>query len=176
MKPTVVVDAAAALDLVVSQSGSGAVMAHLVAWRRAGVSLQVPSNFWLELSNSLLRRHRLPASIVIEAIHRLDEFGLQTIELSRPLVLLALDVAERHGLSQYDATYLALAEVADAKLLTADRQLLVAAGTRGIPVDAAESRIAEVPAAYGARAPTWSRYRELSAYLARLRSDSGPTV
>ena len=176
MNRTVVVDASAALSLVLRQAGSAGVERKIASWRRAGVSLQVPSHFWLEVANSLLRRHRLPASIVIEALHRLDELGPETVELSRPLLLLALDAAERHGLSQYDATYLALAELVDGQVVTSDRQLLAAAGKRGISVDGMEHRLAEEVAGYAAPAPTWPRYRETSAYLARLRADSSRTT
>ena len=53
----VVVDASVALTLVVSEAGSGSVRDQLRAWRRAGVDLHVPAHFWLEVGNSLMRRH-----------------------------------------------------------------------------------------------------------------------
>jgi predicted nucleic acid-binding protein len=167
-----VVDASAALSLVLSESGSVAVRARLEAWRRAGYSVQVPSHFWLELANALIRRHRLPSSLVIAAIHGLDEFGLETIELSRPLVLLALDLTDRHGLSMYDAAYLALAESVDGQLLTADRGLLGAAGDRAVAVPGEDHRLSEELPPYANRQPSWPRYRGVSAYLARLRVEA----
>ncbi|MDQ6795165.1 MAG: type II toxin-antitoxin system VapC family toxin [Chloroflexota bacterium] len=172
MSEAVVVDASAALNLVLSESGSVVVRAKLEAWWRAGVSVQVPSHFWLEVANALIRRHRLPSSLVIAAIHALDELGLKTIELSRPLVLLALDLADRHGLSMHDAAYLALAESVDGRLLTADRGLLAAA-SRPIAVPGADHRLSEEPPHYASRQPSWPRYRGISAYLARLRMEAG---
>jgi predicted nucleic acid-binding protein len=171
---TAVVDASAALNLVLSESGSVVVRAKLEAWRREGSSVQVPSHFWLEVANAVIRRHRLPSSLVIAAIHGLDELGLETIELSRPLVLLALDLADRHGLSMYDAAYLALAESVDGELLTADRGLLAAASPhRAAAVPGEEHRLSEELPPYSRRQPSWPRYRGLSAYLATLRTEAG---
>jgi predicted nucleic acid-binding protein len=168
-----VVDASAALNLVLSESGSVVVRAKLEAWRRARFSVQVPSHFWLEVANALIRRHRLPSSLVIAAIHGLDELGLETIELSRPLVLLALDLADRHGLSMYDAAYLALAESVDGELLTADQGLLAAASRhRAVAVPGEAHRLSEELPSYSRRQPTWPRYRGTSAYLARLRMEA----
>lgn len=173
MSEAAVVDASAALNLVLSESGSVVVRARLEAWRRDGVSVQVPSHFWLEVANALIRRHRLPSNLVIAAIHGLDELGLETIELSRPLVLLALDLADRHALSMYDAAYLALAESVDGQLLTADRGLLAAASRhRAVAVPGDEHRLSEEPAPYKNRQPSWPRYRGISAYLARLRVEA----
>jgi predicted nucleic acid-binding protein len=88
-----------------------------------------PELVWLEVA-SALRRHVasgvIDASTAFEAlgqilalplsVHRLDT-------LAEPALARALDL----GLSVYDAAYLALAEVADALLVTADRQLAQAA-------------------------------------------------
>jgi len=173
MNGTAVIDASAALTLLLAQTGSVIVRETLAGWRRAGVTVQVPSHFWLEVPNSLRRRHGLPASIAIEAIHRLDEVGLETVDLSRPMTLLALHLAEQHGLTTYDAAYLAVAQTADGMLLSADGDLLHAAGDRAIPVAGGNHRLAERAATYEGTRATWPSYGGTSAYLARLRAEAG---
>ena len=86
------------------------------------------------------------------------------------MLLSTLDIAERHGLTAYDATYLALAISVDGQLLTFDEALRAAAGARAIPTGH-EHRTAELRPAYEHEV-TWPNYKEASAYLARLRADA----
>lgn len=159
--------------MILKQVGFRDVDARLDAWTASGDRMVVPSQFWLEISNALMRRYRVAGSKVIEFIHDLEEFGIETVDVDRPLVLLALDVAERFGLTTYDATYLALAELVDATLFTSDRALLVAAGARGLGLDAAgEYRLSETAAPYGESRPTWPDYSGASAFLAQLRAEA----
>jgi hypothetical protein len=82
------------------------------------------------------------------------------------MLLLALDAMARHGLSAYDAAYLALAEAADADLLTADALLAAAAGSRALQVGA--GRIGEPPVPY--TAGSWADWPGAASYLADLRA------
>ncbi len=82
------------------------------------------------------------------------------------MLLLALDAVARHGLSAYDATYLALAEAADAELLTADAALATAAGARARLVG--PGRIGESPGSYAAG--PWTDWPGAASYLADLRA------
>lgn len=174
MTPTVVLDASVAITLVLRQVDAEEVERRIGHWLRSGVELSVPTHFWLETSNALMRRHGLVGAELMEAIHRLDELGLTTVVVDRPLLLLALDRAERRALTAYDATYLALAELLDAMLFTSDRELLSAAGDRGLsPGSAREHRLSEKPAPSGSeRQPTWPDYSGASAYLAKLRAEA----
>jgi hypothetical protein len=86
------------------------------------------------------------------------------------MLLLAIDAIVRHGLTAYDAAYLALADAASARLLTADATLATAAGPRGILVD--EDRgVRERPPSYKpAGAPAWAAWPGAAAYLRELRT------
>lgn len=171
----VVLDASVAITFVLRQSGFADVDRRLEGWLGDRTRLAVATHFWLELSNALLRRHRRSGLQVVEAIHKLDELGLDTIPVDRPMLLLALDRAERFGLTTYDAAYLALAETLDAILYTSDRALLAAAGSRGLAVAGAmDHRLSEVPVTYGSeRRPSWPDYAGVSAYLLKLRAEAG---
>ena len=178
MSTTVVIDASVALARVRREAGWQDIERLLRGWQATGTALCVPSHFWLEISNALVRGHRMPAATVLEAVHRLDELAFETVELDRPLLLLALDLAERHALTMYDAAYLAVAESLGGLLFSADRELVAAAGSRGVsPSGMSDHRLSETPEEYQVeRRSTWPDYSGASAYLARLRSEASRTV
>ena len=177
MRTAVVIDASVALARVRREPLWQEVDRMIRAWRAEAAILYVPTLFWLEISNALVRGNRMFGADVIEAIHRLDELGLETVDLDRPLLLLALDLAERHGLTMYDAAYLAIAESLGGLLFSADRLLVAAAGSRGVsPSGLSDHRLSEAPAAHQVeRRSTWPDYSGASAYLAQLRSEATRT-
>jgi predicted nucleic acid-binding protein len=170
MTKALVVDASAMITFLRSEPDADAVSEILTARKRAGGSLLVPAGFWLEVVNSLVRRHRLSSAEVLEAFVEIDSFGIQTVEIDRPLVVMVLDLAERFGLTGYDASYLALAIAERAELLTLDGDLAVASGDRAVAIGG-PPRLHETPAVYE-HDVTWPRYKEASAYLAKLRAEA----
>jgi predicted nucleic acid-binding protein len=170
----VVIDASVAITFLLRQRGVEGVDRKIEKWLAEGAQLAVPTHFWLEVSNALLRRHRLGGVQLMETIHKLDALELETIQIDRPLLLLALDRAERFGLTTYDAAYLAVADLLDGMLFTADRALLSAAGRRGVPAaGAADQRLSEERLPYASsHGPTWPDYADAPAFLAKLRAEA----
>jgi predicted nucleic acid-binding protein len=164
-----VIDTSAAIAIARDEP-RGADAARIIRGASVDGRIVVPSHFWLEVMNPLLTRYRVAGGDVIRAIHELDRFGIETIDVDRPLVLSTLDIAERHGLTAYDATYLALAIAVDGRLLTFDEALSVAAGARAIPTGE-EHRTADLRPVYE-HDVTWPNYKEASAYLAELRAET----
>lgn len=170
MAEQIVLDASAALALLRAEPAGETVAAVLRGHAAEGGEIQVPDHFWLEIVNVLVRRYGNSPALVAEAIRELDELGLQTVEIDRPLLLLALDRMAAHELSVYDAAYLALAEAVDARLLTLDASLGAAAAAteRAIPrPPGAPDGTTERPAPY--RAAPLSAWSGFGAYLADLR-------
>jgi predicted nucleic acid-binding protein len=167
MRP-VIVDASVAVAIARDEVGAGAAEAAIEGWKRSRRPVFVPSHFWYEVVNSLVRRHRWATNKVLEAIQVLDQSNIQTIQLDRANLVLALDRAERYGLSAYDAAYLALAESVDGELLTFDQALRAAAGDRAIVLG---HQLSETPAVYE-HDVTWPNYKGASAYLAKLRAEA----
>jgi predicted nucleic acid-binding protein len=165
----IVIDASVGVGLIRGEPGDAQTRSVLEEAVSAGTRVVVPSLFWLEVMNPLMTRYRWAGVDVIRAIHDLDRLGVETIELDRPLLLSALDVAERHTLTAYDATYLAIAIVLDGRLLTFDEGLRFAAGGRAISTGG--HRLAQPRANYE-RDVTWPNYKEASSYLAQLRAES----
>ena len=161
-----IVDASVVLAISLQEPTSKRAESILRERRLAGGALLAPAFLWLEVVNVLVRRYRQPSEVVLESIFDLETLGLESVELDRLQLLLTIDVVARHGLSAYDAAYLALAESADAQLLTADRRLAAAAGARAIPLDGGHAVHEEAPA-YATSLTTWPG---AAAYLKELRA------
>jgi predicted nucleic acid-binding protein len=163
MKP-LVLDASAAVAMIRQEDAQPEILRIL---DEHDGELLVPTFFWLEVINALIRRHGLPAGKVLEAVRELEELGMEAVESDRVARVMIIDSAERHRLTAYDAAYVILTEIADGKLLTTDLDQARAAGRRAMLVDA-EGRISEPPAPYEVT-PTWPTWRGAAAYLGELR-------
>src|SRR5687767_2109143 len=90
--------------------GEGSSAADAIAHRIEGEEVRVPDLFWHEVRNLLVmaaRRGRLQEDLLFLALRKLDKLDLRNAgagDASR-VVQLAL----KHGLTAYDAAYLALA-------------------------------------------------------------------
>lgn len=132
MTDPLALDASASLAFILGEPLGPTVREHLIHQRDEARPIVVPEVFWLEVSNVLVHRHHWTVDAVLTAIRDLDEFEVQTLASSRALVLLGLDLSVAHGLSAYDAAYLALAQAEDARLLTTDRRLARVARERSV--------------------------------------------
>jgi len=146
------------------------------------IQIRVPTLFWLEIGNRVVRTSGVTDAHVLEAFVRLEGLGFETIEMDRPQRLMAVHLARRFRLSVYDAVYLALAETADLPLATLDGRLAdaaTAAGRRyGDATGDHEPRgLHEPHAPYGslARPADPISLAALGAYLAELRQAIGST-
>jgi predicted nucleic acid-binding protein len=167
--PPMVVDTSIAVAIVRREPEGSEAAGVISRWTRKGVRIVVPSHFWLEVTNTLIRRHHWSGEDVLGAIHAIDALGLETIEMDRAFLILTLDTSERFGLTTYDAAYLALTVSLDGSLLTLDRALRAAAGDRAVPVGPA--RLSEASVVYE-HAVTWPNYKGASAFLAKLRAEA----
>ena len=168
----IVLDASVGIAIIRFEA-PGAEAADVVARHRsAGGRMIVPDHFWLELANILPRRYHASPEQVVAELMAVDGLEMESIRIDRPMLLFALDLQHRHGLSTYDAVYLALAESENARLLTLDARLAAAAGTRTIRLAGfGPHHVAEARAAYGRQPIDWARF---GPYLARLRAEARP--
>lgn len=166
----VVIDASVAIAIVLREPRAEAAVRTIREWSKSRRDRVVPNLFWYELVNGLGRRHGFSGQQLLDAIYQIERFGLRTVNPDRGTLMLVVDRVERLGLSSYDALYLATAESLRADLATFDRALAMAAGTRAVPLDD-EHRLHELPAVYEHEV-TWPRYKEASAYLAKLRAET----
>ncbi len=171
----VVIDASVGIAYVRDEVATAAVDRAVATWSRHGTRLVVPAVFWTEIVNVLGTKHRYRAAQAAEALRELDELSLETVEIGRPELLLVADAVERHRMSAYDATYLVLAQLLGAPLVTLDRRLAAAAGPLGMLLGGEGGHEArEAASAYGtpwepARPSSLPEYAGLGAYLGELR-------
>jgi predicted nucleic acid-binding protein len=127
----VVVDASFA---IAGLMGDQAVQAAWERWAGEGRMLLAPAIVWPEIGNALLVRHKFPLAEVTANLQAVELAGLETADRGPQGVQFALDLAARHRLSVYDATYLWLAIDIDGELATQDRALARAAVAEGVPL------------------------------------------
>jgi predicted nucleic acid-binding protein len=166
-------DASVAVAIVRNEPEGVAAAASIAQSTRDGSRIVVPSHFWLEVANTLIRRRHWPGAQVLQAVHELDNLQPETVELHRGMLILTIDTSERYGLTTYDATYLALAISVEGTLLTLDAELHAAAGHRAHP--SGPIRLSETPAVYE-HDVTWPNYKGASAFLAKLRAEAARSV
>lgn len=104
------------------------------SWTEAGAMVLAPSHVTAEVANALLRSVGLDALETSNRLRALFDIGLEVVDRGLSGALGAVELADRHRLSVYDALYLDLALDIDAELATLDRELGVAAAAEGVEV------------------------------------------
>jgi predicted nucleic acid-binding protein len=127
----VIVDASVAIEMV---QGNDIWLGRWAAWIGADDLILVPPHFPFEVANALVRGLRLGADQAERRLERLDRTGVQTADRGLDGLRDAVRLAERHGLTVYDAAYLELAIDVDGLLATLDGDLRKAAEAEGIAV------------------------------------------
>lgn len=97
----------------------------------------VPALWFYEVGNGLLmayRRQRITLEQVEGFLQRLEALPIEEARESPKDVLALIRVANAHGLTSYDAAYLATAMARKAPLATTDSALRKAANKAGLPV------------------------------------------
>jgi predicted nucleic acid-binding protein len=126
----VIVDASVAVAVVAEANRTAT--DEWASWRDASRLLLAPPIFWPEIANALVRGRGLPATSVHASLDALRDSGIETADRGPKGLRAAVLLADRHGLSVYDATYLWLAIEVDGALATHDRRLATAARSEGI--------------------------------------------
>lgn len=125
--PRAVLDASVLLRAVLVESEEA--LAWIERLQSGELEAVAPELIWAEVTSGLaleVRLRDLDAQLAAEALEALTALPLETRDLVSSAAA-ALAVAWSRGLSAYDAFYLALAEAADAVLVTADHKLANAA-------------------------------------------------
>jgi predicted nucleic acid-binding protein len=127
--PPVVVDASITVGAV---TGEALAEASLLGWASANRMMLAPVHIWLETANVLVRGLRLSALDASQLLAALVRVGIGIADRGAHGLDAAVLLADRHGLSVYDAMYLWLAMDVDGELATFDRQLVRAAEAEGV--------------------------------------------
>lgn len=120
-----VVDASALAALLFGEPEGAAIAALL-----HDASLVAPALMRFEMANICLkkiRRHPAQREQLLAGFAMLERMSIDIVDVAHSEVL---SLAERTGLTAYDAAYLWLARAEDAALVTLDQQLEAATGLR----------------------------------------------
>lgn len=115
VRPPLVVDCSALAALVFEESTFDEARTHL-----AGRVLHAPYLLQVEIASVALKKSRLGEAHAEEGLARAAEMAIELHSIDIPGVAA---LAERYGLSAYDAAYLWVAEHLKAPLVTFDAQL-----------------------------------------------------
>jgi predicted nucleic acid-binding protein len=126
-----VVDASAMVDLLL---GDPTWVERLGHWQSRHAMLLAPAHFQAEVANALMLRVRLQPADAIARLRELSSAGVGIADRGLVGIFDAIELAARHGLTVYDAAYLALALDIDAELATQDHALERAAREEGLTV------------------------------------------
>ena len=123
----IVLDASAALELLLNTEGGTRVSARIAD---PAESLHSPHLLSVEVTQ-VLRRYATTGSVATDvAVSALDDLAALDIERYEHEPLLSRVWDLRDNVTAYDAVYLALAEALDAPLLTFDSKLAASPGHR----------------------------------------------
>lgn len=130
-----VIDASVAFKWLIPDAAEddvAAAKALLVEHMEGRVEIVVPALLYYEVANILLfGRSRPPGNEAAEALSDLFSIPLTIASPTPDGANAALRLASQHGLSYYDASYVALAEELDCVLVTADQRLARSTRTGG---------------------------------------------
>ena len=130
-----VVDASVIAFFVMPDEGGD--RAHPIYRHLVHDDLIAPDLYWYEVRNIAVknvRRGRLPKSELDIVLAAIDAFPIELRAAGAGVD--AMSLANRHALSFYDASYLALARTENALLATLDRSLSRAARAEGVLLEA----------------------------------------
>lgn len=125
----VVIDASVAVELL---AGSDTWAERWAGWLEAGTLLLVPGHFGIEVANALLRGLGLTEADVAASLGRLWATGIEAADRGLQGLVGAVELAQRHGLTAYDAAYLDLALDVEGELATLDSALRKAGEAEGV--------------------------------------------
>ncbi len=128
--PPVVVDASVAVEMAIGSRTD--IPAAWRSWLADERMLLAPAVHWTEVGHALFRNLGRIAYRAAERFAILETAGVETADRGPGAIRYALELAERHRLSVYDATYLWLAIDIDGELATLDKDLIRAAGAEGV--------------------------------------------
>ena len=120
---SLVIDASVALKWFVEEDGSLKARKLLKDLQRGLLSVYVPQPFFFEVANFVSRRCGADALLVEKSLDLFFSLDFQTEAISAEFIENTVSFARRYGLTAYDASYLALADLYEVPLLTSDRKL-----------------------------------------------------
>jgi len=118
-----IIDANIAIKWFSEEKNTEAATAILNQHNKEEINIIVPELFFYEVMN-VLRFKNLEEQELNIAASELFNLQLETIPISLMIMNEAIKFSSKYNLTVYDAVYLALAEIFNAKLITEDQEII----------------------------------------------------
>jgi predicted nucleic acid-binding protein len=125
----VVADASVVIKFFVDEEHSPQARSLLDSHIKGVIEIMTPSILAYEVLNGLrYSKNKYSLNEVKTVAKALCDYGFTSFDSAGELAMKTIDLVFEHRITVYDASYIALAEVSDSKLYTADRRLIDAVG------------------------------------------------
>lgn len=121
-----VIDANVLMKFFLPEVLSGQAAKILTQVEQGEIRLRAPDLIYPETGNILWKKHRrkeLSRSEVEEISGSIESLPI-SIEPSKPLMSLAIELGMVYGITVYDSMYMVVAKISESALITADRKLV----------------------------------------------------
>lgn len=127
----IVVDSSVAFKWLsaIDEHGVEKALELLAAHEDGDLLLVAPGILHVELTNALRNCRHLDAETALALAEELDSYRVELVPSTGDRLVCALRLSYRHGISIYDALFLALAEELRCPLITADRKAFATVDT-----------------------------------------------
>jgi predicted nucleic acid-binding protein len=117
-----VIDASVGVKWFSAEGEASVSQARSILKAHAGgdIKIVVPDLFFYEILNALVHKKTIPTSMVEESIALLFALGLAVYSPSEAFFRSAVQLARKHGITEYDACYVAAAIGSHCPLVTAN--------------------------------------------------------
>lgn len=123
MSNKTVLDASVAVKWFTRETGHTQAVALREAHIQQKTTLIAPDLLTYEIANALRYNPNLNPSDTQQAVKAINMLGVALYPPTENLISKAIDIAYKHSITIYDASYIALAEELDTQLVTADNKL-----------------------------------------------------
>jgi predicted nucleic acid-binding protein len=120
-----VIDASVLIKFFLPEILSGQGEKLLTQVEQGEIKLKAPDLIYPEAGNILWKKHRrkeLSRAEVEEISGSIESLPI-SIEASKPLISLAIELGMAYGITVYDSLYMVVARISESTLITADRKL-----------------------------------------------------
>lgn len=117
-----VIDASVLAKVIVKEKNSNKAIKIMERHIKGEILLTAPSLILYEIGNILWKK-KMGSKLMYEYIKNILGLGIKIFELDEKIIKNACKIANRNGLTFYDALYIALAIALKTKLITADKKL-----------------------------------------------------
>lgn len=121
-----IVDASIVLKWVTQEGEENTSEAHTVLTDidSGRITAKSPDLLYVEFANVLYTSKKYSEAKIIHALNTLARLPIQIVSISPDLLLSAINISTHFEQTVYDGLYLALAKKENAKVITADKQLI----------------------------------------------------